>query len=113
MSASFLAGPGGACLVGIGQQRLEVLRSPLRLPGRDCARRPATRRSQCARLQSVPGLFGFVGVDFIWDEEANQVTILEINPRPTTSFVGFGTALAGGMLAMAGDRGREISVRLR
>ncbi len=41
-----------------------------------------------AALGAVAGLRGFVGVDFIWDTEREHATILEINPRPTTSYVG-------------------------
>ena len=42
----------------------------------------------CTAVEAVEGLAGFVGVDFIWDEQSRHATILEINPRPTTSVVG-------------------------
>ena len=47
--------------------------------------------------ESIAGLRGFVGVDFIWDPERRHATLLEINPRPTTSIVGSESALARGL----------------
>ena len=35
---------------------------------------------------SLPGLYGFVGVDII--TKGNDIFIIEINPRLTTSFIG-------------------------
>ena len=32
-------------------------------------------------VESIAGLRGFVGVDFIWNSRKNHATILEINPR--------------------------------
>ncbi len=52
-------------------------------------------------VESVPGLQGYVGVNFIWDEGRRQTTILEINPRPTTSVVGLARILPPGWLASA------------
>ncbi len=39
-------------------------------------------------ILAVPGLLGLVGVDAIWNPRTGRSTVLEINPRPTTSFVG-------------------------
>jgi predicted ATP-grasp superfamily ATP-dependent carboligase len=52
-------------------------------------------------VRSVDGLRGFIGVDFLWDEAGQTATILEINPRPTTSIVGWTQVLAQGRLARA------------
>ena len=61
-----------------------------------------THAIKCARaLGTIEGLGGFVGVDFIWDEQRRQATILEINPRPTTSLVGLCRLLPAGRLARA------------
>ena len=49
----------------------------------------------------MPGLRGWVGVDFLWEETSGGVMVLEINPRLTTSFVGFRALLPGGTLANA------------
>ena len=54
-----------------------------------------------AAVESIPGLRGFVGVDFIWDEGRRRATVLEINPRPTTSIVGLTRILPPGRLASA------------
>ena len=52
-------------------------------------------------VEAVAGLRGFVGVDFIWNAATRHAMILEINPRPTTSYVGLSRLLPGGMLARA------------
>jgi predicted ATP-grasp superfamily ATP-dependent carboligase len=41
--------------------------------------------------QALPELWGYVGIDLI--ETATQTSVLEINPRLTTSFVGIYEAL--------------------
>ncbi|MGD0042302.1 MAG: hydantoinase/oxoprolinase family protein [Isosphaeraceae bacterium] len=56
---------------------------------------PLLRRA----VESVAGLRGFVGVDFFWEPELGETTVLEINPRATTSFVGLGRLLPAGHLA--------------
>ncbi len=68
---------------------------------------------------SVPGLRGFVGVDFLLDAEGRAM-ILEINPRPTTSYVGLsrlgpaGTIAGAWLAAMTtGLDGTEWPDRLR
>jgi tyramine---L-glutamate ligase len=102
MSASFLVGKAGARLIGVGRQRIQ------RREGRFVYRGgtlPAAREciDDAPRLavESVSGLQGFVGVDFIWDEEERRACVLEINPRPTTSYVGLARLLPPGMLAQA------------
>ena len=57
---------------------------------------PTPRRA----VGAVPGL-GFVGVDFIWNEATGRATVLEINPRPTTSYVALARLLPSGSLARA------------
>lgn len=42
-------------------------------------------------VQKVPGLFGYVGVDFIMASDGPR--IIEINPRPTTPIIGINQAL--------------------
>lgn len=42
--------------------------------------------------KAIPGLWGYVGIDMI-KTEANDVLVLEINPRLTTSYVGISSAL--------------------
>lgn len=63
-------------------------------------------------IQSLPGLFGYVGVDLVLGE---RDVAIEINPRLTTSYVGLRAAaetnLAGAMLDVA--EGRTVEVRWR
>ena len=103
MSASCLVGADGrARPIGTGRQRIEVRDGRftyrggvLPVAGR-CAD-PSARRA----VESVPGLRGFVGVDFLFDEASGRVTVLEINPRPTTSYVALSWHLTPGVLARA------------
>jgi predicted ATP-grasp superfamily ATP-dependent carboligase len=55
-----------------------------------------------AALETVDGLAGMVGVDLVLGEKANggDDVVIEINPRPTTSYVGL-RQLAGDNLANA------------
>jgi tyramine---L-glutamate ligase len=104
MSASFLVGEDRRVwLIGVGSQRMEVKNGrfeyrggtiPAPLSGRDVERLRTA-------VESIPGLRGFVGVDFLWDPARQHATLLEINPRPTTSFVGLSGLLAPGRLARA------------
>jgi predicted ATP-grasp superfamily ATP-dependent carboligase len=91
MSASFIiAGDGRSVLIGIARQRIARIDHRLNyLGGTLPIDRPIPIEPLLGALDAVPGLRGWVGVDFIWDEETSRVTILEINPRLTTSYVGF------------------------
>ncbi len=103
MSASFLVSPErGARLLAIGGQRVEVRGGRFAYQGgaipaacREAA--PIVTRA----VESVPGLWGFVGVDFLWDADRGEGSVLEINPRPTTSCVGLCRLLSPGLLAEA------------
>jgi predicted ATP-grasp superfamily ATP-dependent carboligase len=101
MSASFLVdGQGCARLVGVGRQRfaLQGDRYVYRGGTLPVARSLADGDPRRA-AETVPGLRGFVGVDFVWDEAAGRATVLEINPRPTTSCVALTRLLPPGKLA--------------
>lgn len=103
LSASFLAhSEGPPRLIGVGRQNVVVR------DGRFCyegGKLPAPREwlvSDVAHaVASVAGLRGFVGVDFVYDDEARKGTVIEINPRPTTSIVGLLRLLPPGNLARA------------
>jgi predicted ATP-grasp superfamily ATP-dependent carboligase len=103
LSASFLvARDGRARLLGVGWQRIELRRGKFvyrggRLPAPGAFAEGHPRRA----VESVPGLRGFVGVDFLRDEATGEATVLEINPRPTTSYVGLAQLLPPGALARA------------
>jgi tyramine---L-glutamate ligase len=50
----------------------------------------------------LPGLRGYVGADWIWDDVQQRLHLVEINPRLTTSYLGYrelyGTQLAASLL---------------
>ena len=104
-SASFLVGPDGrAHLIAVGRQVVAVEPDgqvtyrggvvPIPLTEGDLA---PVRRA----VESVPGLLGFVGVDFIQSEPTGAVEVIEINPRLTTSIVGLVQLAPPGMIARA------------
>jgi predicted ATP-grasp superfamily ATP-dependent carboligase len=103
MSASFLVGPGGkAWLIGVGIQRMVVRDGRFNyLGGTLPARCPEGVPQLTRAVEAIAGLRGFVGVDFIWNAAKRHVMILEVNPRPTTSYVGYSRLLPGGLLARA------------
>jgi predicted ATP-grasp superfamily ATP-dependent carboligase len=104
MSASFLVGADGRShLVGVGRQRIEI-REDVRIVYRGGVV-PAGPDPSCDEARravaAVPGLRGLVGIDFIRDPATGRDTIIEINPRPTTSVVGLCRLLPPGALAAA------------
>ena len=103
MSATFLVAPDGpAWLLGIGEQEIAVRDGRFAYRG-GCL--PTARIVDNGPIReaiaSVPGLAGFVGVDFLWDDDRRRTTVLEINPRPTTSIKGLVRLLPPGWLASA------------
>lgn len=103
MSASFLVdGRGEPWLIAVGEQHVAVNAGRFEyIGGRLPAMTPVDEGPVRAAVASVPGLQGFVGVDFLWDDEARRTIVLEINPRPTTSLVGLAGILPPGHLAAA------------
>jgi tyramine---L-glutamate ligase len=103
MSGSFLVDHRSrAWLIGVGIQHVAVHDGRFEYRG---GRLPSSCRSAESLLrplvESIQGLRGFVGVDFIEDAASGRVTVLEINPRPTTSIVGLTRLLPPGHLAAA------------
>jgi predicted ATP-grasp superfamily ATP-dependent carboligase len=117
MSASFLVDNGGrAWLLGIGTQQMAMENGRFEYRGGTVPTlcRSVVPRLQCA-VQGIPGLRGFVGIDFIWDRAARKASVLEINPRPTTSCVALCRLLPRGRLAEAwlavcGERGIDVAI---
>lgn len=103
MSASFLVDSAGrAWTLAIGEQHVVVRGGRFEYRGgRIPARTPVDEGPMRAAVESVRGLRGWVGVDFVWDNRRRQATVLEINPRPTTSIVGIVRLLRPGRLAAA------------
>ncbi len=76
-----------------------------RIPAVDLAPALATAAVDLVRevCRTLPGLAGWVGFDLIVSSQAPHVRIVEVNPRLTTSYVGYrrltGANLAARMLA--------------
>ncbi len=106
MSASFLIGDDArAELVGIGRQWMEIRDGRfLYLGGMVPAGEPDMAATARRTLETVPGLRGWVGVDFFWNEPEERAVVLEINPRLTTSYVGLRRLLPPGALARLAGR---------
>jgi predicted ATP-grasp superfamily ATP-dependent carboligase len=102
MSASFLVDRRGrAHLVGVGRQDIEIRDGQFHYRGGTVpAGSPQLADEARRALDAVPGLCGWVGVDFIREDDG-PATVLEINPRLTTSFVGWAKLLPAGTLARA------------
>ena len=102
LSASFMVDrEGSARLLGVGRQHiafegLRVCYHGGSMPEPDAMALGAPR----AAVEAVEGLRGFVGVDFIVDGESGATTVIEINPRPTTSFVGLQHRFGVGAIAV-------------
>jgi predicted ATP-grasp superfamily ATP-dependent carboligase len=102
MSATFLVREGRSRLIATGRQRMTLREGRFSYEGGvlPCAC-PEALAIASAAVASVEGLNGLVGVDFIHDPGPGRVTVLEINPRPTTSCVGLARILPPGLLADA------------
>jgi tyramine---L-glutamate ligase len=100
-SASFLI--GGDCrahLVGIGRQRMRTQEGRFHYDGGIVPIGPPECHPSLIRaIELLDRPRGWIGVDFLWDEATGGTTILEINPRVTTSYVGLRALLPPGELA--------------
>src|SRR5262249_33212782 len=87
-------------LVAIGRQMVERCEGRFVYLGGTIPANPRPPTDILRRaLEPVAGLQGWVGVDFIWDEATDRISVLEINPRATTSYVGLRRLTAAGALA--------------
>lgn len=102
MSASYLVGTDGrADLLAVGWQHVELIEGRLVYRG---GRLPGPRHlglgAPLEAVESVSGLRGFVGVDFIQTDEGETI-VIEINPRLTTSYVGLKRIYRPGSMSRA------------
>ena len=104
-SASFLVDRSGrAHLIAVGRQEITIDAAggvrygggTVPIPCSDEELTPIRRA-----VESIPGLLGFVGVDFIRVEPTGLVEVIEINPRATTSLVGLVQLAPPGTIARA------------
>lgn len=100
LSASFLVDDRGVPhLVGVGRQRVSIEGRRFVYHGGIVPDGDIAMASTCASaLGLFPGLRGWVGVDFLVDTQGT-FRLLEINPRVTTSYVGWRALLPPGALA--------------
>lgn len=102
-SATFLGRPGlPSLIVGAARQQIRFDRGRFSYEGGTILPEviPTDHPSRLA-AESLPGLRGLFGVDFIHDPLTGRAQVLEINPRPTTSCVGLIATLGPGRLASA------------
>ena len=103
LSVTFLIGPSGRPrLLGVGWQRIEIREGTIHYRG---GRLPAPPEwalgAPMDAVRSVAGLRGVIGLDFIRDRATKRATVIEINPRPTTSYVGLCRLHPPGAIARA------------
>jgi predicted ATP-grasp superfamily ATP-dependent carboligase len=105
MSLSLLVDDGAVELLSVNRQHIEVASDgALSLAGLTCgiALEPPVRLSleTLARtiVAAIPGLGGFVGVDFLMDG-AGVATVLEVNARLTSAYVGLSERLGRNLAA--------------
>jgi predicted ATP-grasp superfamily ATP-dependent carboligase len=101
-SLSLLCAGGRAHLLACNRQRLSWRSGRLHLDGLEVnARPPADPRVGLLGAEiadAIPGLWGYVGVDFLMGAEGPLV--IDVNPRLTTSYCGLPAALDLNVAAM-------------
>jgi tyramine---L-glutamate ligase len=107
MSASFLFGADDFCLLlGLARQHMEW--RGCRFAYRGGTILPDSKGwwfgdpwdlNVYQMHRTLLGLRGFVGVDYLWEPRVERAIVLEVNPRLTTSFVGFARRFTPGSLA--------------
>jgi tyramine---L-glutamate ligase len=107
-SVAFLIGPRGVVALEPARQCLRI-ENRIHYAGGELPL-PAGLRERAIELgqravATVPGLFGYVGVDLVLRDVAREDYVIEINPRLTTSYIGLrrlaGFNVAGEMLRIA------------
>jgi len=117
LSISLLCTRGGAELLSVNRQRIEVAADGRLFFGGVVVNQLPVASERGVVLsalgrrvtRALPGLHGFVGIDLVWHAERGPV-VIEVNPRVTCAFAGLsaslGRNLAGELLA---DHLREPS----
>jgi len=100
-SLSCLFREGRAWLLSVNLQQFEIVNDQYRLTSIRVNHRSARDAYQglaAAIAKAVPGLWGYAGIDLI--ETPEQMRVLEINPRLTSSFAGLNSALGINVAAL-------------
>ena len=105
LSLSMLCRDGQGLLLSCNRQRLRITDGRVALAGLE-VNAAVGRADDLATLgrriaRALPGLWGYVGVDFVMTDRGPVV--LEVNPRLTTSYCGLGRALGVNVAAMVLD----------
>lgn len=102
LSAGVLIGDDGRVIpVAVGSQSIRLIDSSFTYEGGTIPVDHDPFEELRPALDAVPGLRGWVGVDYLREESTGRVVVLDINPRPTTSVVGVLRLLPPGALARA------------
>jgi predicted ATP-grasp superfamily ATP-dependent carboligase len=124
LSLSVVVGRGCAEVLCCNRQHVETTDGRLRLRRLEVNALPPTADMDAlaqAVARAIPGLEGYVGIDLV--AAAGRLTVIEINPRLTTSFTGLRQALGCNLAALvlaqpsrvagrAPARGRAVSIGL-
>ena len=114
-SLSLLCAGGRTCLLGCNRQRLTWRAGRLHLDRLMVnAQPPADPRVGLLGADvagAIPGLWGYVGVDFLLGAEGPLV--IDVNPRLTTSYCGLPAALGRNVAAMVVSSDAPIRFPLR
>ncbi|ALL70078.1 peptidase (plasmid) [Paraburkholderia caribensis MBA4] len=104
-SLSLLCTRGHAKLLGINRQHIGVHDGQLAYEGLTAnaislsSQMADTCRSLAARVaRALPGLAGFVGIDFVWHRERGPV-VIEVNPRVTCAYPALASAVEANIAA--------------
>ncbi len=104
MSVMALKGCDGATQVlGICRQRIEDAGGKLTYRGGSLEGPAPGAIVEAVEVigRQLPGLLGCFGIDYVQGPEGTAPTILEVNPRPTTSYVAFARCFGLGVVAGA------------
>ncbi len=71
---------------------------------------PAVQKSVQRLLALLPGLRGYVGIDFLLSPDGHELTFLELNPRLTTAYLGYRELYPGKLLPWMLGHGNRVPI---
>lgn len=111
MSLSCLFYQGQGWVLCVNEQVLSVQDRNFKLLGCKVNSFPVTPEIQQLVIkvaQAIPGLHGYVGIDFIQTQDEIENWIVEINPRLTSSYVGIYQALGLNIVRLVLAMGQQV-----
>lgn len=112
LSLSLLCREGQCCVLACNQQRIVLRDDRFRFLGTSvgaCPTRPEFTALARRIAGALPGLWGYAGVDLVWD--GRRAVVMDVNPRLTTSYAGLHAALdvnPAGLVLDLLDRSRPL-----